>query len=484
MARARTTIIAAVTPGLLCVALASTSSPAHSEPLTCGGRAVTVAGSVGTAGDDVMVVTGQGSASSGSGSDLVCIRVASSGEPYLLALDAGPGDDTVVNESADGAVRVSTVLGAGADTYTGNATGEVVIGGEHGWNRDGDTSDIEVDTMDTGAGDDTVFSGSVNPGERNRDRITLGDGADRLGWAGEQEGPAVDFGTGTGALALHKGLGATDLAIDAGARTVTADGRPALRWTGDVTAWTLQLDSLHTTFTGTAADELVTVSGPLLDLAPSTVVPPLDPAQTRTIDMGGGDDQLIFLDMVSGDLTGGDGDDRLQMGPCIEADVRVGASYSCVTAYTPRAERTGVMDAWEQTSVAGGTVRLTGTDGVDRLGASGALVRVSGRGGDDLVSASGPHGGTGSRWVVVLRGGAGDDTVTGSFNDDRITGGAGRDRIAGTSGSDVLLGGDGRDRIEGGRGSDRIVGGAGRDRAWGGQGGDRCSAEVRRSCER
>lgn len=483
MAR-RTPTAALLATALTCVALASVPTAAHAEPLTCQGRAVTVDGSTGTSGDDVMVVTVQGSASSGAGDDVVCIRVASSSEPYVLTLDAGPGDDTVVNESTDGNVRITTILGAGADTYAGNATGETVVGGERAWERDGDTTDVEADTVDTGAGDDAVYSGSVTAGARNRDRISLGDGADRLAWAGEQDGPAVDLGAGAGSIALHRGLAARDLVIDAGARTVRADGRPALQWTGDVAAWTLQLDSLHTTFTGTDADELVTVSGPLPAPTSGTVVPPLDAAQTRTVDLRGGDDHLILLDMVSGDLTGGDGDDRIQMGPCLEADVRVGVSYSCLTAYTPRTERTGALDAWGDASVAGGTVALTGTDGDDRLDASGTLVRVRGLGGDDLISASGPRGGTGVRWPVVLRGGAGHDTVSGSFTDDRIVGGPGRDRIDGASGSDALLGDGGRDRIDGGRGADRIVGGAGRDRVAGGQGTDRCTAEVRRSCER
>lgn len=459
--------------------------PSHAEPLTCEGRAVTVAGDVGTAGDDVMVVgsTATGVASSGAGNDLVCIRVTSSREPLTFGIDAGPGDDRLVNESTDDNTRVTVVLGSGADTYLGsNVTGELVVGGATGWSRAGDTSDVETDVIDTGGGNDVVYSGSVNPGVRNPDRITLGDGDDGLHWAGDQSGPAVDFGAGRGFMALYPGWYGTDLSVDAGARTATVDGRRVLAWTGDVTSYSLRIDSLRTTFTGTDADEslLYAVAHPG---TPGAAILP-DPARRLDADMAAGDDSITEWEFVGGSLVGGPGDDSLRAGRCLEADVRLGETFTCLAAYSPRVVYTPTLDAWEEIQVPGGLVSVVGTPGPDRVIAAGSRVRVLGGGGDDWLAASGSRSQERRPWMVILDGGPGDDTVSGGYGHDKLIGGSGKDRLAGSSGDDLLLGGGGADRLWAGIGRDEVRGGQGRDRANGEAGRDRCVAEVRRSCER
>lgn len=470
---------------LLAAGLAFAAVPANAEPLTCQGQAVTVTGDIGTAGDDVMVVgsTATGTASSGAGNDLVCIRVTSSREPLTYGVDAGPGDDRVVNESTDLNTRLSVVLGSGADTYLGSdVTGELVVGGASAWGRAGDTSDVEADAIDTRGGSDAVYSGSVDPGTRNQDRITLGDGDDSLHWAGELVGAAVDLGAGNNSLALYAGWQADDLHIDATTSTVSADARPVLRWTGAVRTYLLRVDTLRTRFTGTDAAESLRYAIAHPETPGSAILP--DPARRLDADMGGGDDSITEWDFVGGSLVGGPGDDALQAGACLEADVRLGETFSCLAAYSPRVEYTSTLDAWEEIQVPGGLVNVVGTTGPDRVIASGSRVRVRGRGGDDWLAASGSRSRTRTPWMVVLDGGPGNDTVSGGYGHDKLIGGSGRDRIAGSSGDDLLIGGRGADHLTAGKGRDEVRGGRGRDRADGEAGRDRCVAEVRRSCER
>lgn len=477
---------AVLSTSLLATALALSAAPAHAEPLTCLGKPVTVDGTTGTPGDDVMVVglTPVGSATGGAGNDLICIRVTTSREPLLYSVDAGPGDDTVVNESTAGSTRLTTVLGAGADTYSGSdTTGEIVVAGAVGWSQSGDTSDVEADTIDTRGDFDIVYSGSTAAGEKNRDGISLGEGNDILHWAGEQVGSAAALGGGSNSLALYPGWQGISAVVDAGQRVATVDSRPTLRWTGEAANFQLRLDNLETTFTGTDVAERLLATTPVAPLA-GGVAPPPDPAQRRMIDMGGGDDHVELRDTVGGTMIGGAGRDTLDAGSCLEADVILGSRFTCLVALSPRVEHTAGIDAWEDVSVPGVRVHVVGTAGADTIDARGGFVRVGGRGGDDVISIVGPRGTSAEKWPVLVRGGDGDDRITGSYNVDRILGGAGKDRIWASGKADLVLGGSGRDRLWGGKGPDRLSGGTGRDRADGEGGRDRCTAEVRRSCER
>lgn len=478
--------VVALSSAVLAAGLALAPAPANAEPLTCQGRPVTTEGATGTAGDDVMVVglTTVGPASGGPGNDLICVRVTSGGEPFSYSVDAGPGDDVVLNESTDGNTRVTVLLGAGADTYTGSdVTGETVVTGAVLWPRLGDDSDVERDVVDTRGGADVVHSGSVAAGAANQDQVSLGEGDDALHWAGVQTGPAVDLGAGANRLALYRGWQGTDLLVDAPGGTATVDGRPVLRWSGAVAAYDLAVDNLRTRFAGTDADERVTLTRGTPAPA-GGVVPNPSPELRRDLDLRGGDDTLVLHDMAGGDLVGGAGRDTVEMGYCPLAVVRLGAGYTCQVSLNPAIVFSGSVDAWEDVTLAGSDVRVIGTDGPDEIDARGYRVRVNGRGGDDVLTANRRNAATEERWPVVIRGGAGDDLVSGTFSPDRLVGGAGRDRIAGSLRSDLMLGGPGRDRLSGSKGSDRLAGGAGRDKADGGAGRDTCSAELRRSCER
>lgn len=469
---------AAVAAALSSALLAATlvAQPAHADPLTCQGRAVTLSGDTGTDGDDVMVVGGPGhgrSVDTRAGDDVVCIRVTTAGQPWSIHVTTGPGDDRVVNETTESGVEVGTALGTGADSYVGNDLAEWVTTGAAAWSDVGDTSDDAVDVVETRGGNDYVTSGSVATGAANDDVVATGGGDDWVQWGGEQASGRLDLGAGANAMSLYPGWQGTSVLVDAAARTVTADQRAVLTWTGDVTTWSLSLDNSHTTFTGADLAEN------LLYTQDATVTA----GRRLDIAMGGGADRLTLFDFVPGSAVGGPGRDRFYAPQCVEAVARLGTTFHCRSYGPSTVEGDSTIDAWEYLHTTGDDITAIGTDGPDTIVAAGAGVRVEGRGGDDDLRVSG-WGGGGRGRPVEAGGGAGDDRIRGGYSDDRLAGGPGRDDLSGRPGSDLLLGGAGSDRLRGGRDADRLVGGRGRDRGDGGKDRDRCSAEVRRSCER
>ena len=174
-----------VSTALLGAGTALTVVPAHAEPLTCQGRAVTVEGATGTAGDDVMVVgPGHRNADAGAGDDVVCIRLGDDlRSSFFLA--AGPGDDTVHNETTASARFTTVFLGTGADTYLGSEGREVVSTGVDSF---GGTDDTEKDLVDARGGNDVVTTGSVTPGTPNPDVVATGSGDDGVVWARRAHG--------------------------------------------------------------------------------------------------------------------------------------------------------------------------------------------------------------------------------------------------------------------------------------------------------
>ena len=466
---------------LLATGMALNAATAHAEPLTCQGQAVTVEGDTGTEGDDVMLVgPAQRSARAGEGNDVVCLRLGDDLRADFF-LDAGPGDDVAHNETTDSERGVSAVLGAGADSYVGSDhSSDGVSTGPDLW---GGTADTEEDVVETRGGRDSVATGSVTPGTPNPDVISTGADDDSVTWAGEQVGAPVDLGAGENRLSLKSGWAGDAIDIDATAGLVTADSRPVLRWSKEVTAYTLEYTHLRTTFNGSGLDEYLTFWPSQADQqGPDSSVS--DPQLRLDADMGGGDDRLEMLDSAGGSWVGGAGRDRLGGPRCLVADVRLGRSYECKDNNLPAlTSYTSTIDVWEAASVAGGRLRVIGSNGSDTIRAYGRTAYVDGLGGRDVLASSGQRTARKAAIPVVIRGGPGADRITSGYSDEQFVGGGGNDVIAGGPGEDQLVGGAGRDRLSGGQDDDRIVGGAGRDRADGGPGSDRCSVEVRRSCE-
>lgn len=469
---------AALTTALVSAGAQLTGAPAHAGPtITCQGKPATVVGSTGTEGDDIMVVVPQPgvTAQALGGNDTICIVAATEGGIRSVIVDAGAGDDTVVNESVDVEdVWYTTILGAGADSYLGvdavipdnpqaSPFHETVFAGV----RDLTTGsvegslDVDVDVIDTRGGDDVVHSGTTMPGATNNDTVLTGTGDDTVEWAGERRGAGtLDVGTGENTLAVHPGWQGTSTMVSGPARAAVVDGRTVLRWEGSVARYDVRVDTRDQSFAGTNADET-------LILAPSAPRPGSATASgRRVIEMGGGDDHLALYSMGSGRVTGGHGRDSYSGDDCSTATVRIGGTFACVPSGDGAIRHSFDFDDFEDLLLEGGDVTVLGSDADEKIKVVAAnRIRVRGRGGEDVLNANSSGGLRGGN-AVVLSGGPGADRVVGSPVRDRLLGGAGPDRLFG----------DGR--------SDEIVGGPGRDKAFGQAGRDRCSAEVRRSCER
>jgi Ca2+-binding RTX toxin-like protein len=98
------------------------------------------------------------------------------------------------------------------------------------------------------------------------------------------------------------------------------------------------------------------------------------------------------------------------------------------------------------------------------LSGNAAVSRLSGGIGDDVL--------TGGSANDKLSGGDGVDTLGGGTGNDKLKGDGGADMLQGGEGADVLQGGDGVDTLEGGEGADVLQGGDGVDTLEGGAGGD------------
>lgn len=478
MRTALRTAVAALTSTM---AVTGPTFAARAEPapvITCQGKPTTVVGTTGTEGDDVMVVVPQEGvvAQALGGNDTICIVAAPEGGIRSVIVDAGAGDDAVVNESTDvDGVWYTTVLGVGADSYVGldavipddpRATPfrETVHAGQRDLARGGldGSLDTEVDVIDTRGGDDVVHSGSTQPGARNDDIILTGDGDDTVEWAGEQGGSgALDLGAGDNALGVHPGWQGTSTMVSGPARAALVDGRTVLRWAGTVTRYDMTVETRDQVFAGTNADETLIVPAPRAGRPDSQTT-----GGRRVITMGGGDDHLVLHSMGNGRVDGGPGRDSYSGGACSVATVRIGGDFDCVPRAGIAVRHSFGFDDFEDLLVEGGDVTVLGSDADEKVKVvASERIRVRGRGGDDVLNAN-----TSAR----LRG---DDEVV-------LSGGPGADRVVGSPARDRLLGGGGADTLFGDGRGDVILGGPGRDKAHGQQGRDRCSAEVRRTCER
>ena len=463
--------VAAFTAALVSATPMTTGAPAHGAPtITCQDKPATVVGSTGTEGDDVMVVVSQPgvTAQALGGNDTICIVAAPEGVMRSVIVDAGAGDDTVVNESTDVEdVWYTTILGPGADSYTGldafipdnplvSPYDETVFAGVRDLPRGSveGSLDVEVDMIDTRGGNDVVHSGTTTPGATNNDTVLTGTGDDTVEWAGERRGAGtLDVGTGANTLAVHPGWQGTSTMVSGPARAAIVDGRTVLRWEGSVARYEVGVHTPDQGFTGTNADET-------LVLASRTV------GGRRVISMGGGDDRLAFSSIGSGRVTGGPGRDTYSGTGCAAATVRIGGTFACVPLGDGTTRHTFDFDDFEDLVLTGADVTVVGSAADERIKVVASRIRVRGRGGDDVLNAN----------VISNPKRRGRPVV--------LSGGAGADRVAGSHGPDQLLGGRGDDELFGGMSNDELFGGPGRDKAFGQLGRDHCDAEVRRTCER
>jgi Ca2+-binding RTX toxin-like protein len=482
--------------GALAVLLTSTtvvtlSLPAHAETPTCDGKTATIVGpgpanlTTGTPGDDVIVTVAEaangtsGRIDSGDGNDTVCVIPGTAPIPHYesnnwFTINTGAGDDKVYIQEPRATSDLSTILGAGSDTYVGNDRYETVSAGDvtpTGWAGYDDAQD----TITTAGGTDNIRTGT--PGLVNTDIISTGPGRDDITHAGT--GTTIDNGTAPGGVTgADDGDRVTFVGNDWKQRQVVFDDRTGtatndtgefLRW-NNVRIFEVRTDS-PLRFIGSDASDFVYLT---------PTVAPADRATTPVdVSLNGGDDHFIFDDGIApGRVDGGTGNDTITPGDedeCRTVYATLNRSMTCriniPSTYTP-----GIP----VTTTAGPayTVALTDweTHGIFHATRS-AFVR--GTRDDDTIYARAPR--------TTIYGRAGNDTLYthtyaptyrshlyGGSGADRLRGGEGRDHLYGGSGTDKMIGGDGRDRLYGGRHIDIAKGKDGRDF---------CAAEVRRSCE-
>lgn len=489
--------LALATSGLVVAPGAALAAPA-----TCQGKPVTIVATQavtrGTEGDDVVAMEpGAWNAFDAlGGDDTICLDAAADvesdvGRRAYGTLEAGAGDDVVVNLTPVGYTGMTTVvLGTGNDTYRGADLGETVFADLRV--ADFDDPDLVDPALvgsqrDVVTGASTVFSTAPNDGP-NEDRITFGTRDARAVVAGPMAASALlDVSAAPRTLLEVRSVrrlapGAADVLVDARTGTASAGATPVLSWTGDVQTFVLgtprrAVGGPTVSFSGSDGDESLVLSDvPIGDVS-----------------MGAGDDAMTVeswnTSYVPRRTDGGRGhDSALVSAVCRDAlAVRVGRTATCDGTGGPFV---GFREVIVSSEVTGSRTDLVGSRRSERLVASGDVVTVRGHGGDDEIGVD--DSASARVWA-----GRGADRVWVSGDDVVVRGQAGRDRIEllGTAGVEsgtrirkqqVALGGAGADVLLGTTSRpDRLVGGPGRDRADGRAGSrDYCSAEVTRRCER
>lgn len=480
----RTTPLTAA--ALLGLTLLGPTTPAQADVPTCRGETASIVGTglslTGTEGRDVIVTGAAGVVEALGGDDLICV-VSTGASSNAVTVDAGSGNDVVDATTTAANYFVTTALGAGADTFGGGPARDTVYGGE----RTAQRTDTETDTITTGAGGDSVNSGSS--GSVNRDVVDTGAGDDSVSVPSPALGPGASISAGPDSDVLRLANDAPDLAIDMVTGTFTTPAATATFASFEHPIITTGAGRLS--YRGTSGDDRVTVhptSGtPLLDLATAAgrdeiVVEPATMSAGSSIDGGEGRNVLVAanqsgsmsLDMEKQELL---------------VDGRRTFASGIQDAFLLANEVTMVGDSrGNNLSFAGCEGSLHGNAGRDRL--LNVVDSYFETYTYDCATRTEMTGGPGSD---VLQGGQGADRIRGDGGEDTIDGRGGADRIRGDAAGDTINGGEGRDDIRGGGGRDRLVGqaaadtligGSGRDRADGSTGRDRCVAERERRCER
>ncbi|WP_426242197.1 hypothetical protein [Nocardioides sp. LHG3406-4] len=432
--------------------LAFASSSASAAAVRCDGKRATIVSGAeqvtgmakrvtGTAKDDVIVVTGRGSAvvAAGAGDDTICLRTRGT-----TLVRAGNGDDTVLSQERRG--RPDVLLGPGDDTYSGSGGSDLVRETHARGGRAGG-----VDTIRTRGGDDFVMIGPRRGA--NLDTVDLGSGDDSLMVVGKAgSGARLTGGPGTDVLSLYVARRAR-LAVDAQHGTATVADESYLRWSA-FDAYELFAKGTQS-FTGSTGDDTVGFIGP----------------GSISATMGGGDDTVATSPIIghaAGLVDGGEGDDALKY--LTESDIVGDTTTGQVTAGGTTLTMASVERLAARTS---GSVSLTGSDGNDDLRAEGCAVTLRGGAGNDhLVSGQDPE----------------DDAFTIAFSSaepQRCT--APTSNVQGEAGDDVLVGNDVYSSWSGRRSRPRqtvLDGGDGVDVAVGmtSRGRTTCIAETRVSC--
>lgn len=393
----------------------------------------------------------------------------------------GPGADlftgTAVNDRTNG--------GAGEDTLQGMAGNDNLLGG------DGD------DSIDGGDGDDTVVGGTGD------DTLIGGTGSDTLTYALTAGNVTVNLSRSaaqsTGVDGRDRINGFETLIGGLGNDSLTGS-RAANRIEGGQGADTLDGNGADDTLVGGNGDDVL-----IVDSVSDLVIEAANGGKDRVLSeiswvLG---DNLEELELTGAKLIDGTGNalDNLMIGSRRDNLLTGGAGNDTLQGEDGRDKLAG--DADDDLLYGGkGDDTLDGGAGKDTLDggegddtylindANDVILESLGAGRDearttlqtltlaanvdDLVYlGDGVLTGTGNGLANTMGGGEGDDTLYGGAGNDSLRGYVGNDSLDGGTEADLLYGGDGGDRLYGGAGNDALLGDTGDDSIAGGTGDDR-----------
>ncbi|MBJ7486504.1 calcium-binding protein [Brevundimonas sp.] len=475
---------------------------------------------IGGAGDDIIDgLAGGDSIRGGAGADVI----RGGDETGVLenagdGIDGGDGDDQI----SGGAGRDFLMGGRGRDTVNGDDGADFITGGLATLtfadsflsgtavripNFTNYVDDNEIDTLNGGAGDDTITAGQgdiadggADSGVGVRDRLridltarTAGVSIDMTGdaVAGQAAYAAITGGTFTNFESFQAVLtgfndqffgGATGEGISAGAGNDLIEGRlgdDSLSGDDgdDTILGGVGNDSLdggngRDSLDGGDGNDSLTTGfnfGSILQNAAGRFVSgaELDDGVAETATGGAGDDTAFIG--FGDSFDGGDGTD------VINVSLVARTSGVNLDLTTDGVARLGAVIGGTLTSVEtlGNNIRLTNFDDSFNVARSGNFY---GLGGNDTM--------TGDVATQFFGGNAGDDTIDAGGGDDRIWSGQGDDTAFGGLGNDFLYGDEdndnglngylaaGRDYLDSGAGNDTVYGNGGDDTILGGDGND------------
>jgi RTX calcium-binding nonapeptide repeat (4 copies) len=339
-----------------------------------------------------------------------------------------PGDDTDLNEGADGVDTVEVNGGNGVEQFTVTANGTRVRfdrltpapfsidmgtdenlvlnanGGDDQFSATGNLAALIKITVDGGTGNDTIL------GSNGADLLRGGDGNDFVD--GNQGNDTALLGAGDDTFQWDPGDG-SDIVEG-------SDGIDGMAFNGSAIAENMEVSANGTRVRFTR------------DIA--SIVMDLDDVEFIVAKMLGGADRLAVHDLSGTDVVNVIADLNVPSGDDLAADNVVvdGTNGSDIASIIGAGTNVQVSDLAALISVSGG---FAATD----------QLTVSTLVGDDVIDASAVAAG-----AMLL-------TLDGGDNDDVLVGGAGDDTLLGGEGDDVLFGGPGNDTIDGGPGDNIVI---------------------------
>jgi Ca2+-binding RTX toxin-like protein len=417
--------------GFESVTLAASSTTTHTIKVTVGSDDVVAANSTFVINGSALVSAGTVDAS------------AVTGTAKLVSVTGGAGNDNVTG-------------GGNADTLIGNAGNDTIDGGNGSDMLDGGAGE---DSLTGGAGNDVLLGGAANDtltSGTGNDSLLGGDGNDLLALGTSLDvNDTIDGGAGLDTLSVTGGnLTASTLVGVSNVEALKLEGSSS----ANLAAALSGITSIDTTAVGSQTVTLETgYNGAAIISVRATDVVNNTAHATISIDVGNAANLTAATSIV-----GGTGTDTILL-------VADGDATGAVLTGSSRIDQITVFDGGDGADAGKDvTIDLSGyatTSG--RLTIDASALDAGAAAAAELLTIKAPPGATS---VTVVVGNGGSNIALGSGN-DIVTGGSGGDTITSGTGNDSLSGGDGDDRfvfsaassLNTGAVLDTVAGGAGND---------------------